>query len=61
MDWQEAEKILKVALEKATLEVCKEASYAAELDKAWNRGAKVMFNEALVLFIKRDKGEEVSE
>ena len=59
MDWHEAEEILKVALEKATREVS-EGAYAAALDTAWNRGAKVMFNEALILFIQRDKEKEVS-
>ena len=58
VSWQEFEKILDEALVKTIFEVNEEDRIAAELDKAWNRGAKAMLNEALLLFIQKDKGEE---
>lgn len=58
MEWEKAEKILNEALANTVMEVDEEnVSYASELNKAWNRGAKTMLNEALILFIRRDREE----
>lgn len=58
VNWKDAEKLLDEALAKTIFQVNEEDRIAAELDKAWNRGAKAMLNEALLLFIQKDKEEE---
>ena len=56
--WEDAEKILNQALKTTLAEINEEDSQIGkELDKAWNRGADTMKNNALILFIQKDKEE----
>ena len=55
MNLEEAEAILEQALKNTLYEVQEEENtIGAELDKAWNRGARTMMNETLLLLAKRD-------
>lgn len=56
--WEDAEKILDQALANTLAEISEESSQIGkELDRAWNRGADTMKNNALILFIQKDKEE----
>ena len=56
MNWQDMEKLLEQALENVLMEVSEDSRnvIADELNSAWNRGAKQMMNETLILFIRAD-------
>ena len=57
MDWQKASEILEKAFEKTKMEGVPGNAFADELNNAWNRGAKAMMNEALILFIQNERKE----
>lgn len=56
MNWQDMEKLLEQALKNVLMEVSEDSRnvIADELNSAWNRGAKQMMNETLILFIRAD-------
>ena len=58
MNWQDMEKLLEKALENVLMEVKEDGKniIADELNNAWNRGAKQMLNETLILFIRKERG-----
>ena len=57
MNWQDMEKLLEQALENVLMEVSEDGKnvIADELNNAWNRGAKQMLNETLILFIRNER------
>ena len=57
MNWQDMEKLLEKALENVLMEVSEDGKniIADELNNAWNRGAKQMLNETLILFIRNER------
>ena len=55
IDWQEMSKLLDQALEKTIYKDAGENAIADELNNAWNRGARAMLNETLLLFIKKER------
>ena len=57
IDWQEMGKLLDQALENTIFKDAGENALADELNNAWNRGAKSMLNETLILFIKKEREE----
>lgn len=57
IDWQEMEKLLDQALENTIYKDTGENAFADELNNAWNRGAKSMLNETLLLFIRKEREE----
>ena len=62
MNLEEAEAILEQALKNTLYEVQEEENtIGAELDKAWNRGAKTMMNETLALLVKRYIDQSMKE
>ena len=50
MNWEELNKLIDKALERTMIDVSDDNQIATELDKAWNRGAKVALSNALILF-----------
>ena len=58
MDMDEVVKILEEAQENSLIEVSALDRITAELNKAWNRGVKMMFSEALSLFYRHEREKE---
>ena len=57
INWQDMEKLLEQALKNVLLEVSEDSRnvIADEMNNAWNRGAKQMLNETLILFIRKER------